>query len=380
MNKISKGASSKEVATASKGDNFGRAAVVVLLISLVAVGLGCYPSHNQSTFDAAGTVAQKQLSLFLIIFWTAAVVFVAVEGALIYAALKFRRKPGQELPRQTHGHKQLEVAWTIAPALILVVIAVPTIITIFDTANTPNQDEVLRVNVRGHQWWWEFQYPELGMVTANELHVPPEPWVVEVGLESDDVIHSFWIPKLTGKMDVIPNNRNQIWFSGKRPGTYYGLCAEFCGTAHAQMRFRVVVERDKAAFDSWVASQKADPQQPTTDLARQGQRVFGLKGCGVCHTVSGPEAEGLQGERMEAFLRGEARYPAPNLTHFASRSMLAAGLLDRTDDNLSRWLQVPNEVKPGNRMYQLAGAYTNPRLTLTDEDIAALVGYLQSLK
>ncbi len=367
--------------------------VVSLLTALATLWTGCFPSHYQSTFDAAGPVAQMQLNLFLIIFWTAAVVFVAVEGILIYTVVRFRRRPGQEMPKQWHGHTRLEVAWTIAPALVLVVIAVPTITTIFKTANTPNQAEVLQINVRAHQWWWEFHYPQLGVVTANELHIPPDPWIVEATLESDDVIHSFWVPKLAGKLDVIPNNTNKLWFKASRidadPATpeldpYFGLCAEFCGTAHALMRFRVIVEPTQAAFDAWVERQKAPPVAPASQLAQDGQRLFGEKGCTVCHTATGPDREGLQKARMTAFLRTEpgkpAPYPAPNLTHFGSRTTLASATLDNTEDNLRKWLEAPNKVKPGNHMAKLAGAYTNPNLRLTPNDISALVAYLRSLK
>ncbi len=367
--------------------------LVVLLIAIGTLWIGCFPSHNQSTFDAAGPVAQKQLNLFLIIFWAAVAVFVVVEGALIYAAIKFRRRPGTAMPKQVHGNTRLEIAWTIAPALFLVVIAVPTIDTIFDTANPPRDAPQLQVTVRAHQWWWEFQYPELGVVTANELHVPPAPWAIVTTLQSDDVIHSFWIPKLVGKLDIIPNNVNKQWFTASRvdanPATpeldsYFGLCAEFCGTAHAQMRFRVVVEPTQEAFEAWVERQRAPPSVPTTQLAQAGQELFGTKGCTVCHTISGPDRAGMQAARMTSFLRREpgnlSPYPAPNLTHFASRTTLAAGILPNTDENLQKWLQNPNRVKPGNHMAQLAAAYNDPNLRLTDDNVSALVAYLRSLQ
>ena len=350
-----------------------RLIVATLLLALAILWVGCYPSNPQSTFDAAGPVAQKQLNLFLIIFWAAVFVFVVVQGALVYTVIRFRRRPRQDIPKQVHGNTRLEVAWTIAPTLVLIVIAVPTITTIFDTANIPDQENVLEVKVTGHQWWWEFEYPQLGLVTANELHVPPDPWVIDVTLESDDVIHSFWIPKLAGKVDVIPNNVNTLWFRADEPGEYFGQCTEFCGIAHAQMRFRVIVEPTKEAFDDWVEGQLAP-------AAVSMAPVFGLKACGVCHTVTGPDPEGMQDARMDAFLAGQPTYPAPNLTHFASRGTFAGGILERTDDNLRRWLKRPFDVKPGNHMAALAGVYTNPNLALVDDDIDALLAYLQSLK
>ena len=344
-------------------------------------------------------MAQAQLDLFLIIFWMAVIVFVVVVGALVYAVIRYRRKPGEEIPRQVHGNLRLEIAWTIAPALVLVVIAVPTIITIFDTANTPTGEPTVQVNVTAHQWWWEFEYfteeeldkekadlekvkrgeldrterykPKPYLVTANELHVPVGQ-VIDVKLESDDVIHSFWIPKLAGKIDVVPNNTNSLWFKADEPGTYRGLCAEFCGTAHAQMRFLVIAEPEET-FNGWVADQQTVPDDPIA-------LVMGLKACGVCHTINGPDGEGVQQMRMDAFLRGEPKYPAPNLTHFASRSTFAAGLLERTDENLRRWLIDPNDVKPGNHMGKLAAVYTESNMALEEDDVSGLVAYLQSLK
>ncbi|MBI4199862.1 MAG: cytochrome c oxidase subunit II [Chloroflexi bacterium] len=351
------------------------AAFTLPLIALLAAA--CFPEHPQSTFDAQGPVAQKQLDLFMIIFWAAVFVFVVVQGALLYTVLRFRRRQQQDsLPPQWHGNPRLEVAWTIAPAIVLAVIAVPTITTIWDTATVP-PGESLEVNVTAHQWWWEFQYPGLGVVTANELHVPVGR-TVKVSLESRDVIHSFWVPKLTGKTDLIPRNTNVIWFRADQAGTYYGQCAEFCGIAHAQMRFRVIADAPEA-FDAWVALQGERPPAPAGPAA-QGFRVFVQKGCTVCHTFGGSEGEGVQQGRMDGFLKGQAQYPAPNLSHFASRETFAAGLLTRTDENLRRWLLDPRAVKPGNRMAQLAEAYTNAEKALSEDDISALVTYLQSLK
>ncbi|MCH7705846.1 MAG: cytochrome c oxidase subunit II [Chloroflexi bacterium] len=341
---------------------------------------GCFPSNPMSTFDTAGPIAEMQLNLFYIIFWTAVVVFVAVEGALVYAMVKFRRRPGQGIPKQTHGNDRLEIAWTIAPTLILAAIAVPTIITIFDTANPP-PGEILEVTVTGHQWWFEFEYPELGISTANELHVPVG-MTVNLSLESDDVIHSFWVPKLFGKTDLIPGNTNPMWFAADEAGEYYGQCAEFCGTAHAHMRFRVIAE-DEASFNEWVANQQAPVIRPESGTQEAlGQRVFGLSGCGTCHTITGSEPEDMQEDRMEAFMAREegamSPYPAPNLTHFASRGTFAGSVKDLTEANLRLWLEDPSNLKPGTRMKQLAVAY-NP-MSLGSEDLDQLIAYLMSLE
>ncbi|MBI4339079.1 MAG: cytochrome c oxidase subunit II [Chloroflexi bacterium] len=355
---------------------------LVALASLTLLPLlwsGCYPDHPQSSFGVAGPLARDQRNLFLFIFWMAAFVFVVVEGALVFAVFRFRRRPGQmALPKQTHGNTPLEVTWTILPALVLVVIAVPTITTIFAQAEPPAGDR-LEVRVVAHQWWWEFQYPQLGVTTANELHVPINRPATLL-LNSDDVIHSFWVPKLTGKTDVIPTRNNTMWFEAEEEGTYYGQCAELCGLAHAQMKFQVIAQ-SQADFDLWVAGQKAPPAVATA-------LAFNLKGCSVCHTVSGPDAEGLQEARMDAFRawvaaggQGPGRFPGPNLTHFASRDTFAAGLLVRSDENLRRWLRDPEAVKPGNRMKELATAYHGTSSqALTEQDIDDLVAYLQGLK
>ncbi len=333
----------------------GSLVAIAVLLGFLFLVTACYPSHNQSTFDARGPVAQAQLDLFIIILWMALFVFVVVFGILVYAGIKYRRKPGQELPVQTHGNTRLEVAWTIAPAIVLAIIAVPTITTIFDTANVPVGD-ALEVRVIGHQWWWEFEYPELGIVTANELHVPVGE-NVNVTLESDDVIHSFWIPKLAGKIDMVPGNINTMWFRADDPDEYYGQCAEFCGTAHAQMRFRVFADT-KEDFDAWVASQKETPviapDDPGADLFMNATFAEGQR-CAFCHTIEGMQIRGTVG---------------PDLTHLASRTTIAAGLLDNNEANLADWLRDPSAVKPGALM---------PDLGLTEDQISTLVTYLRSL-
>ena len=347
---------------------------LILLGSLVMAAFlwsGCFPSHNQSTFDPAGPVARDQLTLFKIIFWMAAFVFVVVEGALVVAIFRFRRKPGEHaLPKQLHGNTSLEVTLTILSAVVLAVIAVPTVTTIFAQANPPPGDRV-EIKVVGHQWWWEFNYPQYGITTANELRVPVgKPIVLE--MTSQDVIHSFWIPKLAGKIDVIPTRTNQLWFQADKAGLYYGQCAELCGTAHAQMRFQVIAQ-SQVDFDQWVADQNRPPAVAMIP-------EFGIKGCVVCHTVNGPEAPETQARRMDSFRQGLPQFPGPNLTHFASRNTSADGLVDRTDETLRKWVEDPNVIKPGNRMKELAGAYHVSGQFLSEADITTLVGYLQSLK
>ena len=359
----------------------GLSAVVVLIL------MACTPSHNQSTFDPAGPVAAKQLDLFNIIFWAAVFVFIVVGGALLYTVIRFRRRAGQTgIPVQTHGNTPLEIGWTIAPAIVLLVVAVPTVVYIFDIAKEPPPD-ALEVNVTGHQWWWEFEYPEQNVVTANELHVPVDV-PVKLNLRSDDVIHSFWVPKLAGKQDVIPTNVNPMQFTAEAsyidtlPAIFYGQCAEFCGVAHAHMRFRVVVESQED-FDGWVANyhELASRPVPTGDTQEaKGYLAFASRGCLLCHKTDGPASAEIRQSLKDAFERGELRFPAPNLTNFGGRTTMAAGMMELNRENIIKWLRDPDDVKPGNRMAELANVYIDPDARLSDEEISALAAYLLSLK
>ncbi|PZC50407.1 MAG: cytochrome c oxidase subunit 2 [Chloroflexi bacterium] len=341
--------------------------VLLLLLVPVLLTTACFPSHPQSTFEAAGPVAEAQLKLFYIIFWAAVFVFVVVNGAFIYAFIKYRRRANEaHLPKQTHGHTVLEITWTIAPMIILAIITVPTITTIFYTAEPP-PGKTLELKVIAHQWWWEFEYPDLGITTANELHVPVG-MAIDVSLESKDVIHSFWIPKLAGKMDLVPGHINTMWFQADRAGEFYGLCAEFCGTAHAQMRFMVHAEK-QSDFDAWVESIKATPGE-MTGLAAKGKDLFVNKGfdgtlrgekvtaqrCAFCHTVEGLPIRGAVG---------------PVLTHVGGRETIGAGIIDNSAGNLKAWLTNPDKMKPGVGM---------PTLSIADDELDALVAYLEGLQ
>ena len=387
----------------------GRRSIRLLLIigaALLLVAVACFPSHPQSTFDAAGPVARSQLNLFYVIFWVAVFVFVVVQGILLYVVIRFRRKPGQDqIPKQTHGNTRLEIAWTIAPAIVLAVVAVPTVITIFDNARTPDPEGAVHVRVTGHQWWWEFEYftpeeiakeevdlkrvskgeikkaeaykPKPHVVTANELNVPVGV-PVSVVLDSVDVIHSFWIPKLAGKVDVVPNNRNTLWFQADRvdgdPDTpeidpFLGLCAEFCGIAHALMKFLVFVH-EQDDFDAWVLGQQAPAAIPT-GLAAEGRQAFVDQRCWACHTLT---------DEQEPILRAARSTIGPNLTHVGSRSTIAAGLVDNTGDHLADWLRDPLAMKPGNIMGIQGAMFDGGPAKMTADEIDALVAYLQSLE
>ena len=337
------------------------AAIVLPMLFIVWMLVSGYePNLNQSIFDAKGPVARIEGDLFWIIFWSAAVIFVLIEGILVYAIFRFGRKPDQGLPAQTHGHTPLEIGWTIAPAVVLAVVAVPTVKALWQIYDVPQDPNALEITVTGHQWWWEFDYTKLGVVTADEVHFPQDK-LVRLTLKSDNVIHSFWIPKLGGKLDVMPNHKNQMWLQGSVPGEYYGQCVEFCGESHAFMRLRAIVDTP-ADFDKWVAAQKK-PAASAAGASKAGEDLFLGKGtCYACHTVDGLEkAKGKVG---------------PNLTHVGTRTTLAAGIMDNNHANLVKWLSNPGAVKPGNFMANVIGK----GVKLTPEETNALAIYLEGLK
>ena len=342
----------------------GLAALGAIVLLLAA----CTPSHPQSTFDSVGPVARSQVNLFYIILWAGTFVFVAFMAVLLYAVVRYRRRQGQGDPEQIHGHTRLEIAWTIAPAIVLVIVGVPSLIAIFDTANSPEPPDEggLVVEVIGHQWWFEFRYPDHDVITANVLHIPVDE-VVNVKLDSVDVIHSFWVPKLAGKVDMVPNNDNTLWLKAEEAGSFFGQCAEFCGVSHANMRFTVIAQ-PKAEFDAWLKQQAADAMEPVDPLAQMGQEIFVSReaACYTCHTVRGlATARGTKG---------------PNLTHFASRGQFAGSTMENTQENVRKWLEDSEAMKPANVMAREAVIYTDPDSELSEAEISALVAYLRSLK
>ena len=273
-----------------------------------------------------------------------------VESLLLYSVIRFRRKSDSEIPIQVHGNTKLEIAWTLAPAIVLAVVFVLTYQTLMAMSIAPKDS--LQVHVVGHQWWWEVEYPDLGVLTANEIHLPVAQ-SAQFTLESKDVIHSFWIPELNGKTDLVPGHKNVNSFMPNKIGTYHAQCAEFCGAEHADMRFSVVVE-SKADFDAWVAQQKQ--KAPASDALNKGFDAFTKLGCFACHSIDGTTAQGKVG---------------PNLTHVAGRKTIAAGTLDNTPANLRAWITNPQGIKPGVGM---------PNLAMTPDQVDALLAMLQSLK
>jgi cytochrome c oxidase subunit II len=304
-----------------------------------------------STLEGRSDLARSTLSVYALITVAVMAIALVVFGILAWVLLRFRAEPGAPLPPQIRGHSLLEIAWTVTPALILLVIAVPTIRVTFVTQR-PAPSDALFVTVRGWQWWWEFRYPKLDIVTANELYLPVgRPAVLR--LEGPDVIHSFWAPRLGGKRDVVPGRLNQIALTPDTPGEYWGQCAEFCGASHANMRMRVIVV-PPAEFERWAARQRAPAPEPSGPAAA-GRAIFVQSACVGCHTIQSVSAGTI----------------APDLTHFGSRRTLAAGILANTPENVAAWLLDPPAIKPGAKM---------PALGLTPEQARAVAAYLESLR
>jgi cytochrome c oxidase subunit 2 len=325
------------------------------------------PSPDLSIFDPASPPAESIRSLSILVLAITGFIFVAVEGILITAIVRFRRRtgdPGTE-PPQVYGSKPIEIAWTAGPALIVFVLVLVSARTLWEVNVPPPQpregDNTLFVTVVGHQWWWEYTYDHydgrpLDVTTANELHVPSgEEGVnrpVYLTLKSADVCHSFWIPRLAGKTDLIPGRINSMWFRTQSPGLYLGQCAEYCGTQHANMLLRVVVD-PPGDFDRWLANEKKPAVEDAT--ASAGRLAFLSQSCVNCHRVRGTAAQGGY---------------APDLTHLMARQTLASGIIENNPDNLRRWVADPQQVKPGCLM---------PAFGLNKRDSDDIVRYLLTL-
>jgi cytochrome c oxidase subunit 2 len=317
------------------------------------------PRSVPSILSPASTPAHQVLNLSLFVLAITGGIFVVVGGLLLIAIVRFRARktdPASE-PPQIYGSTQIEVAWTVIPVLVVVVLFLATARILFGIQDAPKPKDALDVTVIGHQFWWEFRYPKLGIVTANELHIPvspndaPRPTFLK--LLSADVAHSFWIPQLGGKTDLIPNRVNTMWFDPKTPGLYVGQCAQFCGAQHALMLLRVYVDTPEQ-FASWV---KLQQQAGANDVrVAEGKETFETLACINCHAVSGTAATGRFG---------------PDLTHLMSRSTIAAGAMDNTPQNLRRWLQDPAAFKGGALM---------PAMQLSDQQLDQVTAYLATLK
>jgi len=312
-----------------------------------------------SIFSPLSQPAQEIKETSILVLAVCAVIFIIVAGLLVYAIVRFRHRAGDEAsePPQVYGSNQIELAWTVLPILVVFVLILVTSRTIADIQNRKSPPGAIQATVVGHQWWWEIRYPELGIVTANELHVPAstgnsrQPTFLK--LQSADVAHSFWVPQLAGKTDLIPNKENRMWIEPTKPGIYLGNCAEYCGTQHARMLIRVVVQSPDE-FDRWVRDQQQATSVNTN--ATEGRKTFFANSCVNCHTIRGTSAQGKFG---------------PDLTHLMSRETLAAGAAPNTPDNLRLWVRDPQRIKLGCLM---------PNMQMTDQEVDQLVAYLQTLK
>jgi cytochrome c oxidase subunit 2 len=357
---------------------FGWTAGVCLLTLVLA---GCSPEHYpQTTLLPRGDFARIADDLLDTTVKWGLLVFVLVEGVLVYAIFRFRGKPDDAEPHQIHGNTTVEIIWTVIPALILAAIAVPTVRAIFQTNATPGKD-ALTIEVVGHQWWWEFRYPEYNLTTANEIHIPVGR-TVSLRMSSSDVIHSFWVPQFAAKRDVFANRETRMWFKAEVEGDYPGECAEFCGIQHARMGYRIRAQKPEE-FRAWVAhmqtlgskgapragasdsgvrtaSQGATVQQQTAPDRAQyaaGEKLFATKGCVACHSLQAVNApKGMVG---------------PNLANVGARSYIAAGTLKNTDQNMARWIRDPQGIKKGVLM---------PSLGLTAAEAQALAAFLRAHK
>jgi cytochrome c oxidase subunit 2 len=415
--------------------------LAVAVIPLFTGGWFNWLSGHQSTFDTHGPVARSQLDVFYATCWVTGITFLIVASFMAYAMVKFRARKTDDLqaltPDPGHGNPLIELSLIGLSVLALVFIAVPTLKAIWYTYDVPAEEKAnaYEVNAIGLQWWFRFEYPKEQidgagpLTTANELVIPAgRP--VRVNLRTSDVIHSFWVPKLAGKVDMMPNRGNHLWLQADNPGYFWGQCAEFCGESHAVMRFRVIALAE-ADFAAWVAHQKKPARSLTAEsnsvaapetpyvytnpgrnapgytaafeanpfagwLSQQeiakgenpasiaaGRELFKQKGCVTCHSVRGNEGMGVTG---------------PDLTHVGARSTIAAGLLENTPQNLHHWITKPNELKPGNKMFvgvptsggsvmagyvaidRETGETVGHNIVVNDDEARALVAYLHSLK
>jgi cytochrome c oxidase subunit 2 len=322
-----------------------------LLAWLGIVLSGCGPSPT--FLSPASSIAEHEAKLYDNILIMALVVFVLVEICLIWILVRDRNPKGDNKPaKQIYGNSKLEITWTVIPVLLTVVLFAMTVQTMQSVAAPAASANDINLHVIGHRWWWEFDYTDLGIQTANELHIPVGA-TVQITLDSVDVIHSFWVPQLSGKTDTIPGQTNHMWLTANQTGVFIGQCAEFCGTEHAMMRVIVVVD-SQADFNAWVASQQKPAAQPRTEDEQAGYKLTSTL-CASCHSLNPAETDAKVG---------------PNMAHLFSRSTFAGATYDLNEENLRRWLEDTQPMKPENDM----------NLNLTPEEIDHLLAYLILLK
>jgi len=325
------------------------------LLAVVMLALtGCSQDPFLTALDPKGPVAAQQLSLIKLSLSIMIGVFTVVMVIYVYVLLRFRKRPGQTgIPEQIEGNHKLEIIWTVIPLILVTILAVPTVSQTFHLAEKHSSEEAVQVKVIAHQFWWEFEYTDLGISTGQDLYIPTGQ-KIQFQLASQDVIHAFWVPTLGGKTDTNPGMINNMWLQADVPGVYKGKCAELCGPSHALMDFKVIAV-EPAEFDDWVAKMKT-PQTVAVEH-QAGEEVF-KQSCIGCHAVDG--TKGLKVPDV-----------APNLSNFGDREVLA-GYIEKNDANLAQWIKDPVSLKPGNLMPAFGH--------LDDQQVDALVGYLNSLK
>jgi cytochrome c oxidase subunit II len=273
--------------------------------------------------------------------------------AVVYIIIRYRKRPGEDgEPYQNFGNLKLEIVWTAIPIVIVAGLFLLTC-TAMRSVDPPRGNREPDLVIIGHQWWWEIRYPDTGVLTANEVHMPVGKEML-VRLESIDVIHDYWVPELGRKMDLVPGHPNYMWIVATKPGVYLGACAEFCGDQHANMRIRVVAESEED-FNKWQMQQEVVPPTPESGNAGKGAHLFQTMACMNCHTIQGTAAAARVG---------------PDLTHLTTRATIGAGVLTNTPENLTRWLSNPQKYKPGSLM---------PNMKLTDSQVKSIVAYLEAL-
>jgi cytochrome c oxidase subunit 2 len=338
-------------------DSPARLACILFATAAFAPGQSVYPIANM--FKPEASPADSIYNISMLMLAICAAIFVVVGGLLAFTIVRFRSRKtdNNREPAQIYGSNRIEIAWTVIPILIVIVLSMATARAVVEVQNKRMPPDALKVTVVGHQWWWEIRYPELGIVTANELHVPQssvaKPAHTFLKLQSADVAHSFWVGQLSGKVDLIPGITNSMWLDPRRTGIYLGNCAEYCGTQHANMLIRVIVD-SPADFEKWAAAQKLNA---SSDPQLEAERsTFLSLNCINCHTVSGTAAAGTFG---------------PDLSHVMSRTTLGAGVLPNTPENLHAWVKDPQAIKHGNLM---------PNMQLNPRELDEVVTYLASLK
>jgi cytochrome c oxidase subunit II len=330
-----------------------------LLAATLCFGAPASPSQIPSIFKPESTPADSIFRLSLLVLSITGLIFAVVFSLLVYSVVKYRRRgadDGRE-PPQVYGSNQVELAWTVIPVLIVLVLFLATARVIHSIQDARKPSGAIEVIAIGHQFWWEFRYPALGVVTANELHVPvsdpADSSPTFITLLSADTDHSFWVPRLAGKTDLIANRVNHTWIDPHETGLYLGQCAQYCGIQHAKMLLRVYVD-SREQFDQWVEAERKPAVAGGT--AEEGRRIFETTACVNCHAVSGTVANGRFG---------------PDLTHLMSRDTIASGAAPNTPDNLRTWIQDPDSIKPGSLM---------PAMQLSEKDLDALTAYLETLR